>query len=144
MNSVLILFLFTFTMGIATAQNSILGKWKTISSKTGTARSVVEIGERNGKIYGKVIKIFSRLGEDPDPVCLKCSTEDPRFNKKIIGMEVLKEMVKIYEGYTGGSILDPEVGVVYRCTIWREGNELKVRGYVGPFFRTQTWVELVP
>ena len=39
-----------------------------------------------------------------------------------------------------GEILDPNNGKIYDCKIWLEGNDiLKVRGYVGFFYRTQTW-----
>jgi uncharacterized protein (DUF2147 family) len=100
---------------------------------------VIEITERAGKFFGKVTKIYSKPGEDPDPVCDKCSDEDPRFNQKVIGMEILNELVKEGEEFTNGHILDPENGKVYRCKVWIEGKVLKVRGYWGPFFRTQTW-----
>ncbi|MEQ9415709.1 MAG: DUF2147 domain-containing protein, partial [Cyclobacteriaceae bacterium] len=43
------------------------------------------------------------------------------------------------DGYSGGTILDPKVGKIYRCRLWIEGDNLKVRGYWGPFYRTQTW-----
>jgi hypothetical protein len=68
------------TINVCFAQ-SIIGKWKSIDDSSGEARSVVEITSRNGKVYGKVIKVFPAPGEDPDPVCNKCSTEDIRFNK---------------------------------------------------------------
>ncbi|HCZ37305.1 MAG TPA: DUF2147 domain-containing protein, partial [Cytophagales bacterium] len=35
---------------------------------------------------------------------------------------------------------DPNNGKIYRCKVWLEGNNLKLRGYLGPFFRTQTWL----
>ena len=100
---------------------------------------MVEIYERGGKVYGKVIKLFPRPGKDPDPVCNECPPDDGRFKKKIIGMEILKDMVKSDEGYADGNILDPETGKVYRCKLWLEDGMLKVRGYWGPFYRTQTW-----
>ena len=37
--------------------------------------------------------------------------------------------------------MDPEDGKVYRAELWAEGGALKVRGYLGPFYRTQTWVK---
>ena len=131
----------SFITLLAGAQTSILGQWKTIDDNTGKDRSVVEITEQNGKFYGKVIRIFSWAGEDPDPVCDKCSTDDSRFNKKVVGMVIIQEMLKDEEEFSGGTILDPKIGKVYRCRIWRDGDELKVRGYLGPFFRTQTWLK---
>lgn len=126
---------------VALAQTSIIGKWKSVDDNTGDPRSIVEISEREGKIYGKIIKLFPKPEEDPDPVCDKCSPEDARFNKKIIGMEIIKEMSHDDDEYSGGSILDPEVGKVYRCKVWLEAGKLKVRGYLGPFYRTQTWLK---
>ena len=37
--------------------------------------------------------------------------------------------------------MDPESGKVYKVTLALadEGKKLKVRGYIGPFFRTQYW-----
>jgi uncharacterized protein (DUF2147 family) len=118
---------------------SILGKWTTIDDNTGKVKSVVDIFERGDKLYGKVVKIYPAPGEDPDPVCNECEESDPRFNKKIIGMEIIRNMEKSDNEYQGGDILDPENGKVYRCKVWQEGNILKVRGYWGPFFRTQSW-----
>ncbi len=118
---------------------TVVGKWKSFDDKTGELKSIVEISERGSKIYGKIIKTFPKPGADTDPICIKCPIADDRFNKKIIGMEILMEMAKDDEEYAGGSILDPEVGKVYRCKIWLEKEVLKVRGYLGPFYRTQTW-----
>lgn len=124
----------------AEAQTSVLGKWKTIDDDTGDPKSVVEITLRNGKVFGKVVKLFRKPGEDPDPLCDKCEEDDPRYNKKVIGMEIIQDMVSDDDEYTGGHILDPKIGKVYRCKLWREGTDLKVRGYIGPFYRTQTWL----
>jgi uncharacterized protein (DUF2147 family) len=42
--------------------------------------------------------------------------------------------------YKNGKILDPENGKVYSCKLWIDRNGiLKVRGYVGIFYRTHTW-----
>lgn len=118
------------------AQPSILGKWKTVD-ETGEEKSIIEIYERDGRVYGKVIKIFT--AEDPDPVCNECPEDDPRYRKKIIGMEIIKNMQKDDDTYSQGTILDPQDGKIYRCKLWIEEDGLKVRGYWGPFYRTQTW-----
>lgn len=121
------------------SQATVTGKWKTIDDNTGKERSVIELYQRDGKISGRIIKLFRAPGEDPDPVCDECDEDDPRYMKKIIGMEILTGLEKDGKEYSGGEILDPEDGKVYRCKVWLEGSDLKVRGYWGPFFRTQTW-----
>ncbi len=121
------------------AYSQITGRWTSIDDNSGEPRSVIEITERAGKYFGKVMKIHPKPGEDPDPVCEKCAEEDLRFKQKIIGMEILRELVKEGNEFTNGHILDPENGKIYRCKLWVEGKVLKVRGYWGPFFRTQTW-----
>lgn len=118
---------------------SVVGKWKTIDDNSGEERSVVEIYEKNGRIFGRIIKLFRKPGEDPDPVCDECDGDDPRYNKKVIGMEIIRNMKQSEKDYSDGDILDPETGRVYRCRLWVEGQELKVRGYWGPFYRTQVW-----
>lgn len=122
---------------VCVGQPGIVGKWVTIDDETNETKSVVEIYEQKGRYHGKIIKIFSV--EDPDPVCDKCPKDDGRYLKKIIGMEIIKDMQKVGEEYIDGNILDPEEGKVYRCKLWLDGGYLMVRGYWGPFYRTQTW-----
>lgn len=135
--SVLIVLLTGFVF--AAHSQSVLGKWKTIDDETNEPKSIVELFEKNGMVYGKVIKLFRKPGEDQDPVCNECDEEDSRFKKKIIGMEILKDMKKSGNEYSGGNILDPNNGKIYNCRLWLEGNDLKLRGYWGLLYRTQTW-----
>ncbi len=119
-------------------QTSPIGKWKTIDDNTGKTKSVVEIAEKNGKLFGKVLELFDP--EKPDPVCEECASDDPRYMKPIVGLEVIRNMVKDGSEYENGDILDPENGKVYRCKLWVEGGKLKVRGYISFLYRTQTWL----
>lgn len=122
------------------AQNEgVLGKWKTIDDETGETKSVVEIYKSGEKIHGKIIKIFPTEGKDPDPVCDKCPMDDSRYNKKIIGMEIMRDLEKNGMEYSEGTVLKPDEGKIYKCKIWLENDNLKVRGYWGLFYRTQTW-----
>lgn len=127
------------SVSLANAQAKVTGRWQTIDDNSGEVRSVVELFERNGKINGRIVRLFPKPGEDADPVCDKCPEDDSRYKKKIIGMEIIRDMVKTGEEYSEGTILDPEPGKIYRCKLWLEGNDLKIRGYWGPFYRTQTW-----
>ncbi|MAE84297.1 MAG: hypothetical protein CMB80_16260 [Flammeovirgaceae bacterium] len=133
------LLLFTLLVTGLNAQ-SIAGQWKTIDDETGKPRSIVEIEERDGKYYGKIVKLFREAGEEQDPVCDECPGK--KKNQKIIGMEIITDMelVKGENVFEEGEILDPESGNVYDCKLWIEDGKLMVRGYVMFLYRTQTWL----
>ena len=116
------------------AEDSILGVWKTIDDDGKTAKSYVQIFERDGAVFGKIVKL---LQKPPDQLCDKCKGD--KKDKPVLGMEIITGMTQKGSAYSGGQILDPENGKTYNCKIWREGDTLKVRGYVAFFFRTQTW-----
>jgi uncharacterized protein (DUF2147 family) len=54
---------------------------------------------------------------------------------------IVKDLSAEGDRFKGGTILDPEDGKVYKAELWIEDGKLKVRGYLGPFFKTQTWVK---
>ncbi|MEM7107020.1 MAG: DUF2147 domain-containing protein [Bacteroidota bacterium] len=135
-----LLFILLSVGGISRGQSSILGQWNTIDDETGEAKSVVEVYEKEGKVFGKIIKLFPNGDEDPDPICNLCPKDDPRFKQKIIGMEIIKNLKKDGDEYTGGTVLKPDEGKIFKCKIWLENENLKIRGYWGFFYRTQTWV----
>jgi|SRR5690606_9927051 len=135
----LVTLLLMFTLGTFMSQaQSAVGKWKTIDDETGEAKSIVEIYEKNGKIYGKVIDILNPAKKNA--VCKECKGADK--NKPILGLVILKDLTKEGNEWTGGQILDPNKGKLYKCTVTLEGKDkLNVRGYVGISLigRTQTW-----
>ena len=119
------------------SQNRITGKWKTVDDETGKPVSVVEIYEKQGKIYGKIIELFNP--KNKTRVCENCTGDDK--NKPLNGLIVIKGLVKNGNEYTG-KILDPKQGRLYKCVITFENHHrLKVRGYIGVSFigRTQYW-----
>ena len=85
-------------------QQDVVGKWKTIDDETGEAKSVVEFYEKDGKLFGKIIKLYRRPGQDPDPICKECPKDDPRYRKKVIGMEIIRDLTKDGNEYVGGTV----------------------------------------
>jgi hypothetical protein len=63
------------------------GLWKTIDDETGEAKSVVRIWNEQGQLSGKVEKIFSKPGKNPNTICEKCSGD--RKDQPVIGMAIL-------------------------------------------------------
>ena len=120
---------------------SVIGKWKTIDDETGAAKSIVEIYQANGKVYGKVIQILEKGKEDK--VCEECKGD--KKNKPIKGMVIIDGLSKNDDEWDGGKILDPKSGKEYKCVVSLENeNKLKVRGYVGFSLlgRTQYWTRI--
>src|SRR5258708_36400086 len=73
------------------------GLWKTIDDNTGKPRGLVRIIKVNGEYLGKVEKIFSKPGEEPDPKCEKC--DGARHNQPVIGMTILWGLKKQGDEY---------------------------------------------
>lgn len=121
---------------------SVLGKWTTIDDNTGKEKSVVEIYQDNGKVYGKVVQILEKGKEDK--LCDKC--KGSKKDKPINGMVIINGLEKDGDTWEDGTILDPETGKEYKCYITLENdNKLKVRGYIGISLlgRTQYWNRVI-
>ena len=133
----LTLLFFACCMLLNLSAQSITGKWKTIDDETGEEKSIVEIYELEGKIYGKIIKVLNAKSENP--ICDKCGGKNK--DKPIIGMVIIDGLEKDDDIYEGGSILNPSNGKIYKCRlkIGDTQDTLQVRGYVAFFYKTQYW-----
>ncbi|MFD2824086.1 DUF2147 domain-containing protein [Lacinutrix iliipiscaria] len=137
MRKYLLLFAVLF-LSISASSQDVFGKWKTIDDETGEAKSVVEIYKKDGKVFGKILKLLRP--QDQEALCDKCTGVN--YNKSVVGLEIIKELKKSNRYYKDGSILDPENGKDYNCKIWideENPNILNVRGYIAFFYRTQYW-----
>ncbi len=128
-------------VGRISAQD-IVGYWKTIDDKTHKPKSIVHIYKaKDGKYYGRIVKLFRDPGEEQNPKCDKCPGD--RKNKPIIGMVILTKLQKVGDNmWDHGRILDPGNGKIYDCKMWIEDGKLQVRGYIGWSLigRSQTWL----
>lgn len=116
-------------MSFAANAQGVFGKWLT---EEGDAQ--VEIYEKDGKVFGKVVW----LQQGPDTKDSKNPDAKLR-GRKLMGVDLLSGLTKKGDKYEGGKVYDPKSGKSYKCAIWLDGNDLKVRGYLGIFRETQTW-----
>lgn len=138
MKKTLVTFALIICAVLTASAQDVVGKWKTIDDETGEAKSIVEIYKQDGKVYGKVVEIIDPAKRDA--TCKDCP--DDAKGKPILGLVILKGLEKDGNEYSGGTILDPNNGKVYKCLIALEdANKLKVRGYVGFSLlgRSQYW-----
>ena len=126
----------------AFAQNSPVGKWRTIDDKTGKVKSIVEIYDAaDGTIQAKVLQVLDSE-KGPHPLCDAC--KGANHNKPIEGMVIAWGLRHEGDAWDDGKIMDPKNGKVYsaKMTVIDGGRKLEVRGYLGFSLlgRTQTWV----
>ena len=129
--------------GSAWAQMSPVGTWHTIDEQTNQPRTEVVISDNAGVLTGRITRLL-RPGADPAARCTACT--DDRKDQPMVGLEIIRG-ARQAEGRTvweSGRILDPEDGRTYtlRLTPIEAGRKLQVRGSIGPFGRTQTWVRV--
>lgn len=121
---------------------SPVGLWRTVDDETGKPKALVRISEANGEFAGRIEKLFREADQEQNPRCEKC--EDARKNQPLLGMVILHGMKRNGDEFTGGQILDPASGKVYKSkmTLAEGGKKLQVRGYVGipALGRSQTWL----
>jgi uncharacterized protein (DUF2147 family) len=137
--------LFTFILTVCylpfalAAGGSPAGKWTTIDDKTGVKRSIAELSVSGGTLSGRIVKVFPQPGDTG--ICSKCPGAFK--DKKIAGINFIWGLKDQGNGvWSGGHILDPKTGKIYKLKLTVEGNKLLVRGYIGMSIlgRTQTWV----
>jgi uncharacterized protein (DUF2147 family) len=128
----------------AQAQPTPTGLWKTIDDASQKEKSLVRIRETGGVYTGTIEKILDP-DTKPDVVCDKCT--DERKGKPVLGMTILSGLRQSPDHpgvWEGGQILDPNNGKIYRSRLKpvEGGKKLEMRGYIGPFYRTQVWVRV--
>ena len=98
--------------------------------------SQVEIYQNGDQLCGKIVWLKKGDGQ------LDVHNPDKSMqSRKLIGVNILTGLKKKGDKYEGGKIYNPKNGKTYKCSLWLEGNNLKVRGYVAMFYETQTWTK---
>lgn len=125
----------------AMAQMSPVGLWRTIDDDGKTEKSQVRITEQGGVLTGVIEKITDPTKQDSK--CDECT--DDRKGKPAIGMQIIrgvKQDADDKELWTGGQILDPNNGKIYKTRLKpiEGGKKMEMRGYIGFLYRTQVWV----
>jgi uncharacterized protein (DUF2147 family) len=94
----------------------------------------VEIYQQGNVLNGKIVW----LKQGPETKDTHNPDEKLR-SRKLMGVNILSGLSKKKEKWEGGRIYNPKNGKDYKCSIWLEDGKLKVRGYIGFLYETQTW-----
>lgn len=138
-----VLFSILFALSTFASGQSCVGKWVSIDDITKEKKSIIELYKIDGKLYGKILYLYPKVGRADNPTCDLC--EDDRKGKHFIGLQIIRDLTWNGSEWHSGKVLEPKSGVIYSCKIWLNSespNYLNIRGYSGPFYRTQTWVRI--
>lgn len=109
------IFLMTFSLTSYAADPSIIGIWSMPILKgkdKGKERFNVEIFQKDGAYYGKIVKLSTGPA---NAVCTKC--KDERKDKPLMGMLVLSGLKKEAGRYVDGKVYDADEGKEYKCSL---------------------------
>jgi uncharacterized protein (DUF2147 family) len=113
-----------------------------VDDATGKIDSVVVLWEEDGKLYGRIERLVNSDPNDPDPRCVRCSGD--LKDRSLVGLRIIWDLAKNGDQWSGGVIVDPKSGKIYRCSIAviDRGKKLRVRGFIGFSLlgRTEYWL----
>ncbi len=132
----------------ASAAESIVGLWQSISDKTGKPQSIAMIYAYQGKVYARILAVYNETTSliDDTTAIGKYKADKLVGEPKTCGLDFVYDMQDKGKEWVG-LIIDPESGKEYECKIWKDGGKLILRGQLkGPIKigRNQTWLPASP
>ena len=114
----------------------VIGKWKL---ETGTA--IVEVYKVGDVYNGKIVWLQTPM-KNGAPAKDENNPDAKLRSRELMGLNMLHGLKKDGSKYAGGKIYDPANGKTYNCSMYVEGDILKVRGSLdakGLLGRTMDW-----
>lgn len=136
-----LLFFALFHLSSAYAGSDVEGFWKSMDEKTGKPTSIVAVYEYKGRYYGRLVATYN----DQTGI-LDESIYNPTSRAKGVkghpyydGLDFIWDLEKEGNKYVNGLIMDPKAGRLYQAEMWRDGENLIVRGEILFLGRNQVW-----
>ena len=137
MKKIFISMIFMLVPLMAAFAQDVVGKWKL---EDGTA--IVEVYKQGEVFNGKIVWLQNPTEADGTPAIDNLNPDPKLRTRQVLGLNMLNNLKKVGNEYTGGSIYDPGNGKTYNCSMKVEGDVLKVRGSLdkrGLIGRTMDW-----
>jgi uncharacterized protein (DUF2147 family) len=120
------------------AEEGFDGFWQSIDDDSGEVTAIWRIETKGQRLIGEIVDYPDAKASD---ICKKCTGKLSDFLDKPIKGTPWMQFNQLDDGrWEDGFIIDSEKGKKYTAKVWLEGQDLKLRGYVGLFYRTQTWL----
>lgn len=127
----------------------VVGYYLTHNEDTGKEESQIKIYKtRDGKYTGEIVWMAKSYYVEGKPARDVNNPDEKLRSKELVGLQMLKGFT--YDARTdewdGGHIYNPMNGKSYKSTMKLEGNNLKLRGYIGKSWmglgKTTTWMRV--
>jgi len=144
---------FILVSGFCFAADPVEGFWISVDEKTGKTTAGWEIYLSGGKLFGRILSLADKP-QDEKATKVNASYDGFPVPGKVNEMPVVGtpwifslSQDKKPGSWSGGYIVNPEDGKMYKCEITfhpQDGKKylvdtLEMRGKVGPFGRSQYW-----
>jgi uncharacterized protein (DUF2147 family) len=136
-------FILIFSLFLATSVNAqadkIIGTWLTQDKE-----AQVEIYKSNNLYFGKITWFKQPNDPKTNKPWLDEKNQDPKKRTQpLLGSTMLWNFQFDDDEYIGGNVYDSRDGKTYTGKLWlTDNNTLKMRGYVGVFYSTETWTRV--
>ena len=126
-------------------QDGITGLWKSTDQNSDKPRALVAIYEYHDQYFGRMLATYDDNGNIKDTILEKKErAEGVVGNPPYCGMDFIYNVEKEDDNNDNGDkykgkILDPEKGKEYTAELWREDEDLIVRGELWIFGKNITW-----
>lgn len=135
---ILMQLLFSLKANVSFAQSEIIGVWLTQDKE-----AKVQIFQTGSNYYGKIIWLKKPIDDKGNPVLDKNNPKDELKKRQLINLVIMNGFTYEDKERIGGTLYDPTDGGTYDCKIWIENKDtLKVRGYLGFLYETESWSRL--
>ena len=120
--------------------DDIVGFWETIDKRTKKPNSVIAVYPYQGKFYGRIIATYNKQGVMDDTIYHpKDRAPGIVGTPYYSGIDILWDVSSQENDEYKGHIIDPKEGKIYKAELWREGENLILRGEVFIFGRNELW-----
>ncbi|MEQ1523985.1 MAG: DUF2147 domain-containing protein [Aestuariivirga sp.] len=121
--------------GLALADEAASGIWMLNSGKV-----TVRIAPCGASLCGSIVGLAKPLNKQGQPKVDKENPTESLRNRPLMGLTILANMKPTGENKWRGTIYNADDGRTYSSYMKLSGNNMKVKGCVGPFCKTMVFV----
>ncbi|HUQ34812.1 MAG TPA: DUF2147 domain-containing protein [Aestuariivirga sp.] len=121
--------------GLALAEGGASGVWRLDSGKV-----TVRIAPCGASLCGAIVGLAKPLNKQGQPKVDRKNPSKSLRNRPLMGLTILANMKPAGENKWQGTIYNADDGRTYSSYMDLSGNNMKVKGCIGPFCKTMVFV----